>query len=85
MNDLLTWTSGVFHGSGTVNANRGATLNGGLKQIHSTRVVNLGGTSTWSAGNISLLDSSALVNTTGGVLTTNFDGSLINNNSGTFT
>jgi hypothetical protein len=94
LNDLLTWNSGVIHGTGTVNANGGATLSGGLKEIHSSRVVNLVGTSTWSAGGFEFRDTGSLVNTAGGVLTTSFDGSMNNfiggasgsfRNAGTFT
>ncbi len=94
LNDLLTWSGGTLKGSGTLNATGGANLSGGTKFLADSRVVNLGGTSTWSAGNFDFQTAPSLVNTMGGELTTNFDGSMNRNqfsgggtftNAGTFT
>ncbi len=62
LNELFTFSGAILNGTGDVNANGGATLNGGTKTIRDGRVLNLGGNSTWSAGTIQLGASSQLNN-----------------------
>lgn len=88
-NDLLTWTGGVFNGNfngtGTINANGGATLSGGLKTMQNSRVLSLSGASTWSSGEFDLQNTSSLVNTASGTLTSTLSGFNVIQGGGTFT
>ena len=44
------FSGGTMNGTGTVNASGGATMNGGTKTIADGRILNLGGSSTWTGG-----------------------------------
>ena len=94
MNGPLSWTGATISGAGTFNSNGGATLSGGLKTLQSPgRVMNLSGTSTWSAGGIDLYFTAVLTNTVGSTFTNTFSGEMRTpsgtggtfNNAGTFT
>lgn len=74
LNELFTFSGAILNGTGDVNANGGATLNGGTKTIRDGRVLNLGGNSTWSAGTIQLGASSQLNNAASMILDNTFDG-----------
>ncbi len=85
LNDLMTWSGGFIIGSGTINANGGATFSGDGTKYLADRVVNLSGISTWSAGNLEFFVSSLLVNKLGGDFTTTSGGTMITVNGGSFT
>ena len=90
---LTSFTGGTMRGSGTLNANGGVSFSTGtLKTLDDSRVLNLGGSSTWTGGEIRFAVTSTLNNTVGGVFTTDFDGTMGDlsglttfNNAGTFT
>ncbi|MDZ4401665.1 PEP-CTERM sorting domain-containing protein [Prosthecobacter sp.] len=91
LNSPLSFTSGEITDAGTVNANAGVVFSGtDTKHIRNDRVLNMSGTSTWSAGNIALFvgASTAINNLAGGTFTATADGTLGSqgafSNSGTF-
>jgi hypothetical protein len=94
LNGKLTWESGVFSGTGAVHANAGADLI--LTTFHSlnARTMNLGGSSTWSAGPFHTGSGATLNVLAGASFDNSFNGTLANanggamstfNNAGTFT
>jgi len=88
--NLLTWNTASISGSNAVNALGGAALNGSSRGI-SGRRLNLFGSSTWSAGSISVNNDAVIHIQPGATLDTTFNGDvsgIIGNggitNSGTF-
>ena len=93
MNDVFTWTGGTMSGAGVVNANGGVSFAGSTKILTGGRVLNLGASSTWTAGGIQIGNGGVINNQAGVTFTNSFDGGMALsgsgpatfNNAGTFT
>jgi hypothetical protein len=96
--EAATWSAGVLRGTGTLNFNGDLAISGdAYKYIFDGRVINLGGTTTWSgntvAGNNRLRFGAGTINNAGTFIDANvfnsfmenyYSGTLAFNNTGTF-
>ena len=59
----LVWTGGTMTGAGIINANGGMSISGGsLHDLTSSRVLNTGGTTTWTGGQIRVGTGGSITN-----------------------